>query len=156
MVNHVNKQVIMHNNIVEKFKKLIDSIEGNQNPNVEKFVHDALMLLTQIKDKLSQGTEQEKKEMLEVSKQLQKLLEEKAKAAFRSTGMSPDQLEKYLAKRENFTEEQWEAFQKAQKEMDEYQKNLLMEAMPRSIQSKHEKDALAKKVAPAKRIRFQG
>lgn len=114
----------MSKDILDKFNKLLREIEGNPNPNVEKFVHEALMLLTRLREKIMEGSAQEKQEALDATRQIQQALEKKAQQAFQATGMNAADLEKFLGQKSNFTDEQWQMFQKAQKEMVDYQKSL--------------------------------
>ncbi len=119
----------MSQDIFNKFEALFREMESGQHPNVEKFVHEALLILNSLREKMVQGTDEERAKALELAQRMQKMLEQRAEKAMHETGMNAQQLEEFLSKRSNFTDEQWNSFQKARNEMVDYQKETLNQTM---------------------------
>lgn len=129
-------------NMLEKFDEFFNSPEGLSMPRIESFVHESLKFLDQLKEKLENGTEEEKQKAMKSAQELQKKMMEQAEKALKASGLSQKDLEKFLTQPANFSSEEWDVLNRAKSEMSEYQKDMSkggMIAPPKHDQHKQAK-----------------
>lgn len=113
----------MNNPLIDKIEQLFSNPQSLTMPQIEAFVHETLKFFDSLKDKLSQGTEEEKQEALKEAQELQQKLQQHAQKAYTKIGMKEEDVKKYLAG-VNFSPTDLQHFQNAEKEIQEFQKNL--------------------------------
>jgi len=111
-------------NMLDKFDQFFNNPEGLSMDKIESFVHESLRFLDFLRDKMENGTEEEKQKALKSAQELQKKMMEQAEKALKASGLSPKDLEKYLTQQNNFTPEEWDVLSKAKSEMSDYQKDM--------------------------------
>jgi hypothetical protein len=117
---------------IDQFFKELDNISDSKSfPKMEGFVHEALGFFEYIQEKLASEDEEERKKALEMAQKLQEKLLEQTEKAFKSTGMSEDQLQSFLTQPSNFKPEEYQSFEKAQKEIRDFQNNLFKTSVPK-------------------------
>lgn len=116
--------------ILEKIDELFDT---GQPPNMEKLellISETLKFFEYLRFKMESPKEEDKKEALELAQKLQQKLEGLAEKSLASSGMSRDQLQALLSNPSNFSEEEWNKFKSAEKEISDYRKEVLKSTLP--------------------------
>jgi HPt (histidine-containing phosphotransfer) domain-containing protein len=113
----------MKTNLLEKCDELLKNADSLTIPQLATFVHEMLGFFEQIRQTLKTGSEDEKKQAIEVAVQVQEKLKALSEKAYKSIGMSPDEAEKLLNP-QNFSSDEWNLFKNVEGEIDEYQKEL--------------------------------
>lgn len=133
----------MKSDILEKIDSLFGNMENLSMDKVEGLVHETLKFFEYLRNALTSNDEKERTEAMEVAKELQKKLEEQAEKAYKAAGLSPEEIQRMMKNPSNFLPEDWNVFEKVQKEISDYQK----EAIP-PVEEKGEK----KRKAPQTKI----
>lgn len=115
----------MSSNILKKFDEFFNNPEGLTMPKIESFVHESLKFLDYLKEKMENGTEEEKEKAMSAAQELQKKMMEQAEKSLKASGLNRNDLEKFINQPENFSHEEWEVLSKAKAEMSDYQNDLL-------------------------------
>ena len=82
---------------------------------MEEFVHETLKFFDQLRITLETGAEEEKKEALKDSEELQGKLQLYAQKAYEKIGISPEDVKNFLAKGSNFSGADWRHLQMLKK-----------------------------------------
>jgi hypothetical protein len=117
-------------NVLEKFDALFKDAEDLTIPQLESFVHEVLKFFETLRTTLISGTNEEKKEALEIATKLQKKLEDLSQKAYQKSGMNPDQISSFLSNSQNFSPEEWKTFTNVENEIGEYDKDLKNQIKP--------------------------
>jgi hypothetical protein len=112
----------MTRNILEKFDELFGDLDKMTPQKVEMLVHETLKFFEHLKTQLTSGDEKTRKEALDTAVELQKKLEAFSKKALEKSGMTPEQLQKFITAPSNFSNDEWNAFQSSQKEISDFEK----------------------------------
>jgi len=113
----------MQNNLLEKLDSLFSAQASMNMEQIEGFIHEVLKLFDDLRKTLVEGTEEEKKEALNIVQEVQSKLQILAQKAYEKIGMSEEEVKKFLASG-HFPKADLHHFQQAQKEIEEYQKGL--------------------------------
>lgn len=109
--------------------KKIDDIFGDGGlPDSEKLTHlvqESLHFFEELRSKLQSPKEEEKKEAIEQAQELQQKLQDLADQSLAASGMTREQLEELLTKPSNFNPEDWDTYKTVEKEISDYQKEVL-------------------------------
>ncbi len=124
----------MTNNLTKKLDDFFKNPKALSMAQMEEFVHETIKFFDQIRTTMETGTEEEKKEALKESQELQEKLQVYSKKAYERTGMSEEQVKKFLEKG-NFPAMDLKHFQNAQQEINEYQQKVA----PKPKTKHHEK-----------------
>lgn len=112
----------MAKDILEKFDELFGDLDAMTPQKVELLVHETLKFFEHLKTQLTSGDEKSRKEALDTAMELQKKLEAFSKKALEKSGMTPDQLQKFISSPTNFSPDEWRAFESSQKEISDFEK----------------------------------
>jgi hypothetical protein len=113
----------MSNPLIDKIEELFSKPQELSMPQIEQFVHDTLKFFDSLKETLSNGTEEEKKEALKEAQEMQHTLQKHAHKAYAKMGMSEEEVKKYLAG-VNFSPSDLQHFKNAEKEIQDFKKEL--------------------------------
>lgn len=113
----------MNNPIIDKIESMFNKSQNLTMPQVEEFVHEVLKFFDSLRDKLTTGSEEEKKEALNEAQEMQQKLQLVATKAYEKLGMSESEIKKYL-EQGNLPLEEMKHFHNAEKEIQEFQKNI--------------------------------
>jgi hypothetical protein len=111
----------MTNNILEKIDGIFKHPESLTMQELEGFVHEMLGFFETLRTTMVTGTEDEKKEAMEMTQEVQQKLQILAQKAYEKTGMSEAEIQKFLTAG-NFPKTDFKLFQNAQNEIEEYKK----------------------------------
>lgn len=115
-------------NILEK----IDELFGDGSPpDVSKLttlVQESLHFFEDLRTKLESPKTEEKNEAIDMAKQLQQKLEGLADQSLAASGMTKEEVQELLRNPSNFNEKDWNTYQSVDKEIKEYQKEVLKSA----------------------------
>lgn len=114
----------MKKTILEKADELIQTGQSLNVNTIETFVHETLKFFEELRTILINGSPEEKKEALEVSRQLQEKLQSYAQNAYAAMGKTPEEANNLLQAR-NFSDNEWNTFQNIQKEIDDYKHTVI-------------------------------
>ncbi|MBS0616253.1 MAG: hypothetical protein JSR58_06870 [Verrucomicrobia bacterium] len=112
----------MANDILKKFDELFGDLDAMTPQKVEMLVHETLKFFEHLKTQLTSGDEKARKEALDTAMELQKKLEAFSKKALEKSGMTQEQLQKFISSPTNFSPDEWRAFQSSQKEISDFEK----------------------------------
>ncbi|NGX30794.1 MAG: hypothetical protein K940chlam8_00145 [Chlamydiae bacterium] len=133
--------------ILRQFDELLKHSKDTDVLHLEETVHELIKIFMQIKDQLESDDLEVRKEAVKNLNLLQKKLKEQADFAVKETGLSQDELKEYMNTSKNFSEDEWKAIQEAQKELKDYEKQLVQ---PSSSPVKQEKKDKKGKKGPPK------
>jgi hypothetical protein len=110
----------MSNAVLEKIEELFGNPEQFTPGNMESLIHETVKFFNDLKTQLESPDEKVREEALKVASQLKTKLEEQALALCESIGMDPAALESYINTPANFSNDEWQAMEKAKGEIDNY------------------------------------
>ncbi len=113
----------MNNPIIDKIESMFNKSQTLTMTQVEEFVHEVLKFFDTLRDKLTTGSEDEKKEALKEAQEMQQKLQLVASKAYEKLGMSEAEIKKYL-EQGTLPLEEMKHFRNAEKEIQDFQKNL--------------------------------
>jgi len=113
----------MNEDIMKKLGRVLEDPKGLSLEQMEDFVHEMLRFFDQLKNILSTGNEEEKKEALKSAYDIQDKLQELAKKAYDQAGLSEEEIKRLLASGA-FPDKNLKVFKKAQEEIQEYRQGL--------------------------------
>ena len=113
----------MNNPIIDKIESMFNKSQNLTMPQVEEFVHEVLRFFDTLRDTLTKGSEDEKKEALKEAQEMQQKLQLVATKAYEKLGMSESEIKKYL-EQGNFPPEEIKHFRNAEKEIQDFKKNI--------------------------------
>ena len=122
----------MTNNLTKKLDDFFKNPTALSMAQMEEFIHETIKFFDQIRTTLETGTEEEKKEAIKESQELQEKLKLYSKQAYERTGMSEEDVKKFLSKG-SFPPMDLKHFQNAQREIDEFR-----EKAPPKPKTKHQ------------------
>jgi hypothetical protein len=111
--------------ILKQFDDLLKHSKDSNINHLEDTVHELIRIFMEIKDQLESDDIEVRKKAINNLNILQKKLKEQADQAVKETGLSKTELNEYLSTPENFTDEEWLTIQNAQKELKDYEKELI-------------------------------
>ena len=91
---------------------------------MEALVEQSISTFEQILDKLNSSDEKEKELAMGYAQRLRTQLEKQAEKAMDQLDLSAKELEAFTQKKENFSEEEWAALEKAKQELQSYREHV--------------------------------
>lgn len=143
----------MKEKILEDFDKIIKDLESPTIAKLEVLVNECLKFFDDLKHIIETGSDEDKKEALELSKKIQKKLEERSDKAYSASGMDKKQIDEALKDPQNFSEEDWTTFSKIKKDISEYQGDVIKKTIQKEVV---EQELLPKKKKNIKKTKIQG
>lgn len=98
----------------EDLSKFFDYFNLEPEARVEKFqeaLQETVRFSEKIKDKIINGSEEEREELQEFLLEFQGQIEEEKNKLFEKIGISEEDLQKYLLDKNNFSEEEWQSME---------------------------------------------
>lgn len=99
----------------EEFFQIFDFLNpGDEEIKFEKFqetLEQTVKFSEKIKDKLINGTKEEKEELEAFLKEMQEKVESEKNKLFQKIGISENDLKAFINNKENFSEEEWNSMQ---------------------------------------------
>lgn len=124
----------MSHKFEEKFDEFFKNLDGLGTaeglPKMESFVHDALGFFDVIRTKLASENEEDRKEAMEWAQKLQEKLMEQTEKALAASGMDEEKLKSLLG-HSSGSEEDKAPYDRAKKEIEEYQASLYKTSVPK-------------------------
>ncbi|HEY5236440.1 MAG TPA: hypothetical protein VIJ14_09700 [Rhabdochlamydiaceae bacterium] len=124
----------MTNNLTKKLEDFFKNPTALSMPQMEEFIHETIKFFDHVRTTMETGTEEEKKEAIKESQELQEKLQKYSKQAYEKTGMSEEEVKKLLEKG-NFPASDFRLYKNAQREIDEFREK----ATPKPKTKHHEK-----------------
>jgi hypothetical protein len=121
----------------ERIDEIFEHPENLDMKQMESFIHEMLGFFESLKDTLVTGSEEEKKEALATAQDIQTKLQAMAKKAYEKTGMSEEDIQKFLATGSLPPSDELKLFQNAQQELKDFK-------------DKHQQTPIDSKVSPIK------
>lgn len=109
----------------DELKAIIEKAKKTDFTDIDKAAHDLVHFFIKIQDRLSSDDDKERAAALQDLETLQKELDAYTVHAVEKSGMSPNELHQYMNNQENFSNEEWERLQAAQKELKDYEHELI-------------------------------
>ena len=109
----------------DELKAIIEKAKKTDFTDIDKAAHDLVHFFIKIQDRLSSEDDKERAAALQDLETLQKELDAYAAHAVQKSGMTSNELHQYMHNKENFSDEQWERLQAAQKELKDYEHELV-------------------------------
>lgn len=125
----------MTNNLTKKLDEFFKNPITLSMAQMEEFIHETIKFFDHVRTTMETGTEEEKKAAIKESQELQEKLQKYSKQAYEKTGMSEEEVKKFLEKG-NFPATDFRLFKNAQKEIDEFREK---KAAPKPKMKHHEK-----------------
>ena len=119
----------MLNPLIEKLQALSLNNQSLSMQQIEEFVHETIKFFDQLRTTMTTGTPEEKEKALKESQQLQEHLQAFTAKIYEQTGMSEDDIKKFLAK-SSLASPEMKHFQNAQQEIDEYREKIASDKKP--------------------------
>lgn len=91
-----------------EFFKNADSIKME---DMKETLEETIRFSEKLKDRLINGTKEEKEELHEFLQEMQAKIEEEKNKLFQKIGVSEEDLKAFISNKENFSEEEWGAMQ---------------------------------------------
>lgn len=126
-------------NILEKFDELFSENKAPNIQNLESLIAETLQFFEYLRVKLQSSNADEKKEAMEMAQKLQQKLEDLAEKSLEASGMNRDQIFKMLSNPNNFTNQDWNSYKKAEQEITEYRKEALKQQPQKTASPKASK-----------------
>lgn len=114
----------MTNPLIEKLEALSLNNKSLSMQQIEDFVHETLKFFDRLRTTLTTGSPEEKEKAMKESQELQEHLQAFTAKIYEQTGMSEEDITKFLAKG-NLSSPDMKHFQNAQQEIDEYRKKIV-------------------------------
>jgi hypothetical protein len=109
----------MDNNLTKKLDEFFKNPTALNMAQMEEFIHETIKFFDHIRTTMETGTEEEKKEAIKESQELQEKLQRYSKKAYERTGMSEEEIKKFLEKG-NFPAADFRLYKNAEREIDEF------------------------------------
>ena len=109
----------MTNNLTKKLDEFFKEPSALSMAKMEEFIHETIKFFDQIRTTMETGTEEEKKAAIKESQELQEKLQKYTKQAYEKSGMSEEEVKKFLEKG-NFPAADFRLFKNAEKEIQEF------------------------------------
>lgn len=116
----------MTNPLIEKLESFSSNPSGLSMQQIEDFVHETLKFFDRLRTTLTTGSPEEKEDALKESQELQEHLQTFTKKIYAQTGMSENEISKFLEK-SKFPSSDMKHFKNAQQEIDDYREKLATE-----------------------------
>jgi hypothetical protein len=114
----------MSNKNLKLFEQLIRDSKNSDILHLEETVHHIIRIFMKLKEQLESNNPEIRKAAAEDLKTLQVTLQKEADKAAKETGLSPDELKEYMQTKQNFSDQEWDAIKRAEKELTEYESEL--------------------------------
>ena len=114
-------------NILEKLDELFGGSEPPSMQKLELLISETLKFFEYIRSQMQSPNEDDRKEAMELAQVLQQKLEGLADKSLVSSGMSREQLYSFLGNSKNFSGDEWKKFKAAEKEIEDYRKDVIKE-----------------------------
>ena len=124
----------MTNNLTKKLDEFFKNPATLSMAQMEEFIHETIKFFDHVRTIMETGSEEEKKAAIKESQELQEKLQKYSKQAYEKTGMSEEEVKKFLEKG-NFPATDFRLFKNAQKEIDEFREK----KAPKPKMKHHEK-----------------
>jgi len=112
-------------NMLEKLDALFEDLDKPDVHKLESLVAETLKCFEYLRDRLQSSDPAVKEEAMELTYQLQRKLETLAEKALASAGLDRQQLQALISNPQNFSQEQWNAFQESEHAIQEYKEDIL-------------------------------
>ncbi len=109
----------MTNKLTKKLDEFFNNPTALSMAQMEEFIHETIKFFDHIRTTMETGTEEEKKEAIKESQELQEKLQKYSKKAYERTGMSEEEVKKFLEKG-NFPAADLRLYKNAQREINEF------------------------------------
>ena len=110
---------------IDELEKLYSEINELTPEKMEMLVSESIKTFEQILGQMNSGSEEEKKEAVKAAERLRENLEKQAQKAVDKLKISTDELEAFASNPDNFSEEEWEALQRAKGDLESYQTDVV-------------------------------
>lgn len=110
----------MKEKTLTRLDEVLKKLEEPSMENLEDLVHESLKFFEDFKTVLESDNEEEKEKALKIASTFQHKLEDQAEKALKQTGLSKEELEKFISSPENFDESNWENFQHLKNEISDF------------------------------------
>ena len=124
----------MANNLTKKLDEFFKNPSALSMTQMEEFIHETIKFFDHVRATMETGTEEEKKEAIKESQELQEKLQKYSKQAYEKAGMTEEEVKKFLEKG-NFPAADFRLFKNAQKEINEFREK----TAPKPKMKHHEK-----------------
>ncbi|NGX33996.1 MAG: hypothetical protein K1060chlam1_00341 [Candidatus Anoxychlamydiales bacterium] len=98
----------------QEISSIFDFFDLEEEAKLEKFqetLESAIKFSEKIKDRIANGTEEERKELQAFLNEMQEKIENEKNKVFEKIGVSEEDLQTFLNDQNNFTEEEWNSMQ---------------------------------------------
>jgi len=124
----------------KEFTELFSFFDLDDEAKTKRFqevLEETMRFSEKIKDRIANGSEEEREELKVFLDELQVKIEEEKNKMFQKIGISEDELKEFLNNRENFSDEEW----RSMTEVKDYMKQSInpMEKKPKKIKTKKSK-----------------
>ena len=111
----------MDNNLADKLEDFFKDPESLNMEQIEQFVHQTLKIFDSLRSSLTSGSVEDKEKALKQAQEIQTKLHQVAERAYKKLGLNEEQVLKVISEG-NFPKEQMKHLEKAQQEINDYQK----------------------------------
>jgi len=140
-----------HPPAVADFEGFVDNVHNAKLEDLEELAHFVVDSLNQVKEGLENQTPEGQEKVIQKLKDLQLRLDQEAEKANVETGMSAEEMRKYVENKDNFSPEQWAILQKTKADLKVYQETLLKAY--KQMEVENNESAPSKKKKPPKKTR---
>ncbi len=98
----------------QEFSNIFDFFDLDEEARADKFqktLEDTIRFSEKIKDRIANGTEEERKELQSFLNDMQEKIEEEKNNVFKKIGISEEELQGFINDKKNFSEEEWSSMQ---------------------------------------------
>ena len=120
----------MDNKLTKKLDEFFKNPASLSMAQMEEFIHETIKFFDKVRTTMETGTEEEKKAAIKESQELQEKLQKYSKQAYEKTGMSEEEVKKFLEKG-NFPAADFRLFQNAQKEINDFREKATQKPKPK-------------------------
>ncbi len=110
---------------------LLGDISDLTPEKMDKLVKESIGAFEELVNLMNNGSEEDKKKAMEGAEKLRENLEKQAEKAVEQLKISTDELDTFIENPDNFSEEEWEALQKAKGDLDSFKSTLFQKDEPK-------------------------